>query len=158
MRVVRAPIPFHKGQQLQFKSGSLLHFLCATIEPKRMVVWKMMPWTLPCLSSHVSFRRCLSCNSRMRYNKLYPPKKKHCVGREWPAAGCTASNPPMPTQTARANWGRCWVKEPLLCSWYAVEFLNFRHTLDAMLLAVPGFIWKIISLHSAPSHPRLKLY
>ena len=94
MRVVRAPIPFHKGQQLQFKSGSLLHFLCATIEPKKMVVWKMMPWTLPCLSSHVSFRRCLSCNSRMRYDKLYPPKKKTLRWTGMASCGVYSFKPP----------------------------------------------------------------
>ena len=97
-------IPFHKGPQLQFKRGSLLHLVCATIEPKRMVVWKMMPWTLPRLSSHVSFRRCLSYNSRMRYDKLYPKKKLRWTGM----ASCgvysfKSPQPNRPTQTARAN-------------------------------------------------------
>ena len=49
--------------------------------------------------------------------------------------------PAKPAYTNRKSKLRALLgKKNLLCSCYAVEFLNFRLTLDAMLLAVPGFI------------------
>ena len=89
----------------------------------------MMPWTLPCLSSHVSFRRCLSCNSRMRYDKLYPPKKNTALDGNGQLRGVQLQTPPCLHKPQEQIEGVVGLKNPF----FALDTLWNFSTSDTLL-------------------------